>query len=158
MIKFDDLVDITKRYEGFRTNAYIDPLQVTKFTKEEVKWFYDNRDKMNITIGYGTLMEDIDEEMAILLLKHRLKLKINEVNKEFAYLDINESLVWDMLYLMSYQLGVAGIKKFKNMLQAIKEKKYKEVYKQALDSLWYKQTPKRALEVVGIIKPLLERI
>ena len=44
--------------------------------------------------------------------------KINEVNKEFSYLNITNEEVWDMLYMMSYQLGVTGVKKFKKMLEA----------------------------------------
>lgn len=153
-----DMVEFTKKHEGFRKNVYIDPLQVSRFSKDEIQWFEKNRDALNLTIGYGTLMEDVDEGLATLMLEYRLSKKINEVNKEFAYLNITNEEVWDMLYMMSYQLGVTGVKKFKKMLEAISVKDHRETYRQAMGSLWYSQTPNRAGEVIGLLQPLIKRM
>lgn len=153
-----DMVEFIKEHEGFRKDVYIDPLQINRFSKDEIQWFEKNKDVLNLTIGYGTLMEDIDEGLATLMLEYRLSQKINEVNKEFAYLNITDEEVWDMLYMMSYQLGVTGVKKFKKMLEAIKVKDHRETYKQAMDSLWYSQTPNRATEVIDLLQPLIRRI
>ena len=153
-----DMVEFIKEHEGFRKNIYIDPLQVSRFSKDEIQWFEKNRDALNLTIGYGTLMEDVDDGLASLMLEYRLTKKINEVNKEFAYLNITHEEVWDMLYMMSYQLGVAGIKKFKAMLEAIRVKDHRETYRQAKDSLWYSQTPNRATAVINLLQPLIRRI
>ena len=153
-----DMVEFIKKHEGFRNNVYIDPLQINRFSKDEIQWFDKNRDALNLTIGYGTLMEDVDEGLATLMLEYRLSQKINEVNKEFAYLNITHEEVWDMLYMMSYQLGVTGIKKFKKMLEAIRVKDHRETYRQAMDSKWYSQTPNRATEVIDLLQPLIRRI
>lgn len=153
-----EMVEFIAKHEGFRKDVYIDPLQKSKFSASEVKWFEDNKDALNLTIGYGTLMEDIDDGLARVMLEYRLRQKIEEVNREFKYLNINHSEVWDMLYLMAYQLGVAGIKKFKKMLIAIEAKNHWETYQQALDSSWHKQTPNRAKEVVGMLLPLIGRV
>jgi hypothetical protein len=38
---------------------------------------------------------------------------------------------------MVFQLGLSGTIKFKKMIQALRDKNYKEAIKQAKDSLWY---------------------
>lgn len=153
-----DMVEFIKEHEGFRKNVYIDPLQISRFSKDEIQWFEKNKDALNLTIGYGTLMEDVDDGLATVMLEYRLTNKINEVNKEFAYLNITHEEVWDMLYMMSYQLGVTGVKKFRKMLEAIRVKDHRETYRQAMDSDWYKQTPNRATEVIDLLQPLIRRI
>ncbi len=150
-MKIDEMVLKIKEHEGFRKNVYIDPLQRGRFTKEQLAWFEANRDAMNLTIGYGTLMEDINDEMAEMMLKYKLEQKITEVNKEFKYLGTHKENVWDCLYLMGYQLGTDGIKKFKKMLIAISKNDYKTAYAEAMDSLWARQTPKRAKETAGLL-------
>lgn len=45
---------------------------------------------------------------------------------------------------MAYQLGIAGLLKFKKMLLAIDKEDWVTAAAEAKDSLWYKQTPKRA--------------
>ena len=153
-----DMVDFIKKHEGFRKDVYIDPLQISRFTPKEIQWFKDNRDALNLTIGYGTLMEDIDDGLATVMLEYRLTQKINEVNREFRYLGITNEEVWDMLYMMAYQLGTDGVKKFKKMLEAIEVKDHRETYRQAMDSLWYSQTPNRATEVIDLLQPLIRRM
>lgn len=153
-----DMVEFVKKHEGFRKDVYIDPLQLNRFTSNEIQWFKENRDTLNLTIGYGTLLEDIDDDLATVMAEHRLAQKINEVNREFKYLDITHEEVWDMLYMMSYQLGTTGIKKFKKMLEAIRVKDHRETYRQAMDSLWYSQTPNRAAEVIDLLQPLIRRM
>ena len=46
---------------------------------------------------------------------------------------------------MIYQMGLVGVLKFKNMIKALESRNWKEAEKQALDSLWARQTPERAL-------------
>lgn len=53
---------------------------------------------------------------------------------------------------MCYQLGMAGLLKFKKMLKALEDEDYEEAAKQALDSRWARQTPKRANRHAEVIK------
>lgn len=50
----------------------------------------------------------------------------------------------DMLYSMAYQLGVNGLAAFKNTLAMIAAGNFEGASRGMLDSLWAKQTPKRA--------------
>lgn len=49
----------------------------------------------------------------------------------------------DFIIIMTFQLGIVGVKKFRRMLAALQANNYSEAIKQAKDSLWYKHTPNR---------------
>ena len=94
------------------------------------------------TVGYGTRMP-ITKEEAELLLEYRLKGMKAQLTGYLYDIDIKDE-AWDILFNMSYQLGVKGVLNFKNMIKALKDNDYKEASIQMLNSLWAKQTPKRA--------------
>jgi len=94
------------------------------------------------TIGYGSRLP-ITKEEAELLLEYRLKAMKAQLTSYLYDLDIKQE-AWDILFNMSYQIGVKGVLNFKNMIKALKNNDYKEASIQMLDSLWAKQTPNRA--------------
>lgn len=94
------------------------------------------------TVGYGTRMP-ITKEEAELLLEYRLKGMKAQLTGYLYDIDIKDE-AWDILFNMSYQIGVKGVLNFKNMIKALKNNDYKEASIQMLDSLWAKQTPNRA--------------
>ena len=49
-----------------------------------------------------------------------------------------------VLIEMVFQLGIGGVGKFKKMWSALDNEDYGEASFQMMDSLWAKQTPKRA--------------
>ena len=56
------------------------------------------------------------------------------------------------LLSMSYQLGISGLMKFKNMLSAIERKDWDAAFEEGMDSKWAKQTPQRALRQMNTMK------
>lgn len=118
------LIDRIKKHEGFMGNVYKDHLG------------FD-------TVGYGTKMP-IDEAEATLLLQHRLDNMIVQIHHKKPVMDDLDDKRKDIIYEMCYQMGVAGVLKFKNMWKAIEEGKYKRAAKEMLDSRWAEQTPQRA--------------
>lgn len=58
----------------------------------------------------------------------------------------------DFMVIMVFQLGLAGTKKFRKMIAALKVQDYKEAIKQAKDSLWYRQTPNRLNAMIAELK------
>lgn len=94
------------------------------------------------TVGYGSRMP-ITKEEAELLLEYRLKGMKSQLTGYLYDIDIKDE-AWDILFNMSYQMGVKGVLNFKNMIKALKNNDYKEASIQMLDSLWAKQTPNRA--------------
>tara|TARA_R110000822_G_scaffold15230_3_gene52757 strand:- start:179 stop:583 length:405 start_codon:yes stop_codon:yes gene_type:complete len=50
-----------------------------------------------------------------------------------------------------FQLGAAGIRKFKNTLAYLDKKDYIQAAKEMLNSRWAKQTPRRAHEITQLL-------
>jgi lysozyme len=121
------LIEHIKEEEGFRGTPYKDTLGY-------------------LTIGYGTKLP-LDEAEAELLLIHRLKKMQKQLHRRITELYGEVQLpdkVWEILYHMSYQLGVQGVMNFKKMLRAIVNGNYIEASREMLDSKWALQTPNRA--------------
>ena len=126
------LINNIKRNEGFKGMPYVD-IEGHK------------------TIGYGTKLP-ITEEEATILLKHRLgKFETQLENKWTAYKDMSKG-IQEMCLEMAYQLGINGFLKFKKMIKALEEKDYDKAYAEGIDSLWYYQTPNRAVKVLSVLK------
>ena len=130
---YEELKTQIKEHEGFVPRVYKDSLGKR-------------------TIGYGHLCvepEQWDDD------KEYTKEELEEVfNKDFdEALKNAESLIGDrpvnfiakqVLIEMVFQLGLGGVGKFKKMWSALDNEDYGEASFQMMDSLWAKQTPKRA--------------
>ena len=66
--------------------------------------------------------------------------------------DSQKAIIQGVLIEMCFQLGQAGVGKFKNMFKALGECEFFEAAEQMQDSRWYDQTPARCLELSDIIK------
>lgn len=115
--------------------------------------FYPYKDSLGkLTIGCGHLVlknenfnDGITEKEADILLSRDLANVILDVHS----LGLNVPDDWnDFLIIMTFQLGINGVKKFKRMMTALKAKNYREAIVQAKDSLWYKQTPNRVEDMI----------
>nr|DAE96744.1 MAG TPA: lysozyme [Caudoviricetes sp.] len=115
--------------------------------------FYPYKDSLGkLTIGCGHLVlksenfsDGITEKEANKLLSRDLANVILEVQS----LGLSVPDDWnDFLIIMTFQLGINGVKKFKRMMTALKAKNYREAIVQAKDSLWYRQTPNRVDDMI----------
>jgi lysozyme len=101
------------------------------------------------TIGYGRLIDrrkggGISEEEALYLLKNDVSARLSVLENAipfFARLDDARKAV---LLNMSFQLGIAGLLKFKSTLAFIEDGDFENASANMLKSLWAKQTPQRA--------------
>lgn len=133
---YDELVKQLRKFEGFKGEPYIDTQGYQ-------------------TIGIGTKLP-ITEEEAELLLKHRLKQRVNQLNVlKLDDLDIKEEAKI-ILYDMAYNLGAKGLLKFKKMWKALENKDYLEASKEMQDSKWFKQVGRRSKELVSKMEKLRE--
>ena len=104
-----------------------------------------------LTIGYGHLI--LDNEISLLkkqILKKELeKIFVQDFNK--ALTNFNHHLKVftsnkkeaELLIEMVFQLGTKGVLGFKNLLQNMNKGNKHLVCFEMMNSLWYKQTPKR---------------
>ena len=124
-----------KRFEGFSAKAYRDSEGL-------------------LTIGYGTLIEyGISREEAELLLVHRLKKSIRELQRRKPFVVTLPLSVRRGLRRMAYNLGVPRLMKFTQYVGLLCDVKTSLApAAEALDSLWSKQVgPKRSGTIANLI-------
>ena len=131
-VSHDPINDITsqlKRHEGFREKMYRDSLGVP-------------------TIGYGlNLNTGITEREAALILEERvrkLRTRLPMVIKSWNNLNSTRQ---DVLINMAYNLGIAGLLTFENMLSALEAGDYEMASRAMLNSIWAGQVRDRAIEL-----------
>ena len=131
------LLDKIKEHEGFRSTVY----QCTQG--------YD-------TIGYGFAIKDLEltEEIAEQILIQKLSKLESKVRKKFDWYMYLPQEGKDVIINLCYQLGINGFSKFKKTIYLLETEQYEEASVEMLDSLWAKQTPRRAKELSEVIRGL----
>lgn len=134
----EQLLEDLKGDEGFRPDPYQDHLGF---------W----------TIGYGSLIDArkkhlIPEHVAEAWLEHDVLVRLAELETRFPWLTRAHPDVRRALGNMAYQLGVAGVANFQQMIAALQKGDRKAAAAAALDSKWAKQTPERAKRVAALIR------
>lgn len=106
------------------------------------------------TIGIGTKLGpkgtpldyytfSVSEKSAKEMLNDELRGFVSKLISQEWYLKLNRDRQI-IIKSMCYQMGYSGVMKFKKMISAAEAQDWSEMSKQALDSRWAKQTPKRA--------------
>ena len=140
-MSIEDLKARIKKHEGFVPKIYRDSLGYA-------------------TIGYGHLVLPTDSFQDGVEYSET---ELNEVfEKDFQNaVDNANKLIGDISLVyqareviceMVFQLGIGGVSKFKNMWKALDQGDYQTAAEQMLDSLWAKQTPKRAESLSNIMR------
>lgn len=133
--------------------------EIAQLIQDEGIIYHTYRDSLGkATIGVGHLLqpndvfdEGLTPEQVILLLKSDYNKAKKYVNDNYTWADSDVQLV---LVNMHYQLGSAGVSKFKGMIKALKDEDYERATIEMLDSKWARQTPKRAQRLAGRILQL----
>ena len=140
-MKLDQVVQDLVRDEGFRPKAYRDSLG-------------------KLTIGIGFLIdpsepgaEPMPREVADLWLRIILTRRAEELNVAVPFWTRLTDRRRSALLNMSFQLGTGGLLKFRNMLKSLEMGKYADARREALNSLWAKQTPQRAERIAAMLGP-----
>ena len=135
---FDYLIEDLKRDEGWAPSLYFDSLGFA-------------------TIGYGFLIDpkkdgELPIEIADLWLAHAVKERWGQLVKEIPWAVELPYSAQRALGNMAYQLGVKGVLNFKLMIKALKAGDLWLAGREALDSKWAEQTPKRAKRVARMMR------
>ncbi len=126
-----------KKNEGYSNKAYKDQLG-----------YY--------TIGYGHLIQKHETNYLKGIHKKKYLINIFEIDfekalrnyKNFLYKKNHTKNERDLLVEMNFQLGLNSVLKFKRMLFYLnKNQKYMTCF-EMMNSLWYKQTPKRVENLI----------
>jgi len=139
-----NLIEQIMEYEGFREYPYIDP--IVDVSDEFRKQYNKLLPKLNLTIGYGTLLP-ITKQEAEYLLVHRLNAIINEMKKECLVYDKLPKQAKEVLNNMAYNLGVPKLCGFKKMWRALEDDNYQAAAAEMLDSKWANDVGDRAIRL-----------
>jgi len=131
------LLNQIKKHEGFRSSVY----QCTEG--------YD-------TIGYGFAVKDLEitEDIAEQILIQKIAELESKISKKFEWYHTSPQEAKEVVINMCYQLGLSGFSKFKKTIYLLETEQYEEASVEMLDSLWAKQTPRRAKELSEVIRSL----
>lgn len=141
MVELGAVVRDLERDEGFRPKLY--------------------RDSLNyLTIGFGFMVDpdhpgsiEMPRQVGELWMRLILRDRIDELNVVIPWWkDLTETRKTALLN-MAYQLGTGGLLKFRKMLRALEEKDYVTARREALDSRWAQQTPRRAQRIADMLGP-----
>ena len=101
-----------------------------------------------LTIGVGRNLEDtgITKEEARYLLHNDYDLARDTATLYPCWTSLNGPRQ-AVLVNMVFQMGAAGVSKFRKMFSALDKKDYDLAATEMLDSRWHRQTPKRALRL-----------
>lgn len=128
-----NIIDQLKRDEGCRLSVYNDHLGFA-------------------TIGIGRMIDPrkgggISQEEADYLLANDIKRVKSELSKSIPWFGSLDECRQGALMNMAFQLGTAGLLKFKNSLSLIERGKYDDAGRELLNSTWANQTPDRAKRI-----------
>ena len=131
------LIDEIKKHEGFRSTVY------------QCSEGYD-------TIGYGFAIKDLvlDKDIADTILERKLNYLQKKIASKFGWFYNSPDKVKDVVTNMCYQIGLSGFSKFRKTIYYLETEQYEEASEEMLDSLWAKQTPRRAKELSEVIRSL----
>lgn len=142
-----ELIDRIEEHEGFRATVYDDATGKPIGPGSHVIG--------NPTIGIGTLIcspGGITRAEAEMLCMNRLKEAIVGVQRMVPEMRAKGDARFDVLVEMAFQMGADGLAKFKNTLQAVRDKRWDDAADGMLASLWAKQTPSRAKELAEVMR------
>ena len=133
----DEYKQLTKDFEGLRLRPY-------------------KCSAGKLTIGYGRNLEDvgISEEEAEAMFDVDFAKAVENVNrllKEEGITELHKQRFY-VLTDMVFNLGYAGIKKFKKLLYALKKGFYDDAAKEMLNSQWALQVGSRAIKLAAMMK------
>jgi len=109
-----------------------------------------------LTIGYGRNLEvkGISVDEAKMLLNNDVNETIEILLNGLEFFIMLPEQAQEVLVDMTFNMGFAGVLKFKKFLEALKNKDWERASQEMENSLWYKQTGNRAKELVKIIREL----
>ena len=135
-----NLFDVLRFEEGYRETAYL-------------------CSESYVTIGIGTKLHKerglnpddfcltVSPEISELLMKQ----ETDDIWRALSLDDYDHDRAV-ILASMAYQLGVSGLKGFRNMWSAIDQNDWLTAADEALDSRWSKQTPSRAQRHADVLR------
>jgi len=129
------LIEQLKIHEGFRSNVY-----TCSGGKK--------------TVGYGRNLDDVGltVEESEMLLRNDVLTATTQVLNAFPWMSSWNDARSSAIINLTFNIGINGVKKFKNALSSMKENDFENGAFHLLDSKWAAQVGDRAIEIAEQIR------
>ena len=109
-----------------------------------------------LTIGIGRNLEDkgITKEEANFLLDNDIKEVLLDLEYIFPDLASYPEQLQLVLMDMRFNLGPGRFRTFENMIAAVKQRNYRKMLNEMVDSAWYDQVGQRSSNLVSLISEI----
>lgn len=149
------LIESVRENEGFEAKPYIDILvkkdpEKYGIPEDEFHIIEKHLDKLKLTFGYGFTY--IEEDEAAAVAEFKLNKLVKAFEKREPFINKLPLQKQEVIIEMSFQMGIDGVLKFKNMWKALKEFDYLRASEEMMDSRWAKQTSARAKRLSLLMK------
>tara|TARA_B100001063_G_scaffold63480_1_gene57485 strand:- start:943 stop:1398 length:456 start_codon:yes stop_codon:yes gene_type:complete len=141
----DDLKARVRLHEGVRTVMYLDTLGKATIG---IGHLIQPHERTRYAEGVEISMEEVEELFDIDL--NRAAAGADLLIDECVGHDLPDN-VSEVILEMVFQLGTNGVRKFKNMWKAMREKRWKDASTEMKDSKWHAQTTKRCESLAEIV-------
>ena len=133
------------RHEGIRLFPYCD---------KTGKRFKSTSECGKLTIGIGRNLEDrgITKDEALYMLENDIMYVKDKLEESLWFFNELDNIRQEVLINMAFNLGLAGLLKFKNMIKALEKKDYTKASEEMLNSKWANQVKNRAKELAHAMK------
>jgi lysozyme len=110
-----------------------------------------------LTIGYGFLIDSrkgvgLPRPVAEFWLRYAVNERVEELERRWPAFKDQPEDVQLAIANMAYNLGVSGLLKFTDMLNALERGERAQAATDALQSIWATQVPKRARKIAALIR------
>jgi lysozyme len=141
----DQLIEQLKRHEGYKVHTY----RCTA-GKKTIGYGYNlsaNPLKLSSIELYHAQLVGMGEYEAERLLKLMIAKITDQLEEALPVINRLDHVRQDILINMTYNLGLAGLLKFKKMIAALEKKDYRKASIEMLDSKWKDDVGDRAQEL-----------
>jgi lysozyme len=117
---------------------------------ERLSPYFDNAVPPRMTIGVGRNLTDrgISKEESRYLLQNDIDSHSQALDRFLPWWTTLDEVRQRALFNMCFNLGIAGLLGFKNMLEALQHKDWAGVSRHARSSTWFAQVGLRAVRIV----------
>jgi lysozyme len=114
--------------------------------------YIDTANKITAGVGRNLTDRDFSADEIDLMLNNDIALVERQLDKALPWWREMTDARQDALCNLAFNLGIAGLLKFKNTLTFMRAKRYDAAAMGMLDSLWAKQVGQRAVRLAAMMR------
>ncbi len=149
-------------HEGLQTDAYYCPggyltigvgrnLEAQGLSDEEQQYLFGTANLSKYEVIDIIRRVGVTVEQALYLLANDIALCKNDLRENFMWFDELDPVRQKVIIDMRFNLGAAGFKEFKKMIEALEINDYNKAADEMRDSVWYYQVGLRAKRLIKMM-------